>query len=294
MTSPGGNAPAVGPAMQGAHAVFARLGCAIPGTLRDDTASHGAATPPGNIAKSEANRGDSSIDIPVPDGLANLHPSWLRYVLGRERPEVAAALAVRLEAAGVGCGEGAWRTARPAPLLPSVASDLLWLLFGRLSDPNPAQQAFPADRSLDDAMGSTRAVLWHRLPGTVLWRALCERGAAEVGRSLHRAEPVMRARAMATVGAPWAQVIARFAAENVEPPARDRARLAVARAGAMAGRDDVPLEDAGRPGAEVRLAFVGLSAARPELSAAGPAALRTIALRLPAVVGRFLLEGGPA
>lgn len=294
MTSPDGNAPHVGLVVNGARVVFARLGGAIPATWRDgglrQVASAGAA--PGRAFAE--NSGVSAFSSSVPGGLGSLHPSWLRYVLGRERPEVAAALVTRLEASGVNCGEGPWRTARPAMMPAAVVNDLLWLLFGRLSDPEPAQHAFPPDRPFDDTGVGTRAVLWHRLPGSVLWRALCERGAAEVGRSLHRAEPVMRARAMATVGAPWAQVIARFAAENVEPPARDRARLAVARAGAMAGRDDVPLEDAGRPGAEVRLAFVGLSAARPELSAAGPAAVRTIALRLPAVVGRFLLEGGPA
>lgn len=275
-------------AERGAVQALARLGLPVPASLRLDTARRSLVEQEVKTAlssKETANFGDR---VEVPPGLQALHPSWLRYVLGREPTAVAAALEIRLAAAGVQGAEGPWSQMPPARLGATLLSDLLWLLFGRLSDPDPGQTQFPADRTFEEGSLGTRSVLWHRLPGSVLWRALCERGAAEVGRSLHGAERVMRARAMATVGAPWAEVVERFAALPLDAPARDRSRLAVARASAMAGRDG--LADSGRPDAEVRLAFVGLSAARAELSAAGPSALRTIALRLPAVVGRFLLE----
>lgn len=286
-----GDDPPLTSAERGVVVALARLEKPLPASLRFAASRRLAVER--DLALALPRGKTASVRSEVPPGLSAIHPSWIRYVLAREALPLAAALQECLRQAGVQGGEGPWNDISPAPLPRAFLGDILWLLFGRLSDPDPDQTTFPADRPLDEGSAGARSVLWHRLPGSVLWRALCERGACEVGRSLRGAEPVMRARAMATVGVPWAQVIARTASEAFDAPARDRSRLAVARASAMAGRDDVPLEGAGRPGAEVRLAFVGLSAARSELSAAGPEALRTIALRLPAVVGRFLLDGGP-
>lgn len=231
----------------------------------------------------------------IPPGLTQTHPSWLRRRLAQESPHVAAALARTLTEAGIeGLQAADWAQAQPARVPAPLLRQLMWVLLGPLCDPEPAAlHAAPghAREAGEAAHGVARAVLWQRMSGAVLWRALCERGAGEVGRSLHGAEPVMCARAMATVGAPWAQIIARFAGEPVEPPARDRARLAIARATAMAARERIGQDDSGRPAAETRLAFVGLSASMQEIGAAGPAAVRTIALRLPASVGRWLLDG---
>lgn len=289
LQSPGDDLPLTS-AERGIVSALARLGERLPATLH--LAASRRSVVERDLAAARTRGHTASVRPAVPPGLSAIHPSWIRYVLAREALPLAAALQEGLRQGGVPGGEGPWSHVTPAPVPSALLGDLLWLLFGRLSDPDPTATPFPADRSFEEGSMGARSVLWHRLPGSVLWRALCERGACEVGRSLRGAEPVMRARAMATVGVPWAQVIARTASEPFDAPARDRSRLAVARASAMAGRDDVPLGDAGRPGAEVRLAFVGLSAARTELGAAGPEALRTIALRLPAVVGRFLLDGG--
>jgi hypothetical protein len=277
---------------QGSVIALVRLRAPVPLSLRVDALRRDAlshAIKHADSAKSEAETGGQ---VEVPGGLNAIHPSWLRYVLAREDLGVAAALCTLLESSGVTVGTGPWANTRPAVLSPAVLRDLLWLLFGRLSDPAPPHSQFLVDRHHDGTSPGARTVLWHRLGGTVLWRALCERGAAEVGRSLHGADKVMRARAMATVGAPWAQIVEKHASGPVDVPSRDRARLSLARASALAARDDLVEHDIDKPAPEVRLSFVGLCAARSELSAAGAVALRTIALRLPAVVGRCLMESG--
>jgi len=279
-------------AERGAATVFARLGGKVARSLRLESTRRVALETAVTAAKSAGAASFSVAGLDFPAGLNSVHPSWIRHVLGSESTAVAAALAARLESNGVAVGEGPWSETRPASLSPAALHEILWLLFGRLSDPDPGQSRFLSDGSSEELLPGGRSVLWHRLGGAVLWRALCERGAAEVGRSLHGAERVMKARAMATVGAPWAQVVEKYAAVPLDGPARDRSRLVIARASAMATRQDAQCDDLGRPPAELRLAFVGLCAARMDLSAAGPAALRTIALRLPHMVGRCLLESG--
>lgn len=280
------------PAEQGAATVFARFGGKVSSCFKLEETRRVAVGAAAMVAHSLGPASASGQRLGIPSGLNALHPSWIQHVLDCEPPGVAAALVAVLEAGGVVVGSGAWQQTQPALLTPSVLHELVWLLFGRFSDPDPGLSRFPTDRTGQDVVPGGRSVLWHRLGGAVLWRSLCERGATEVGRSLHGAERVMKARAMATVGAPWAQLVEKFAAVPLDASSRDRSRLAIARASAMATRDNLPRDDSGRPPAELRLAFVGLCAARTELSAAGPLALRTIALRLPAVVGRCLLEFG--
>lgn len=272
--------------------MLARLGHALPQTVRLSE---------GQRERLERRQGADSPGLSgfeptprVPPGLQHVHPSWLRRVLHREPPPVAAALARALADSGLHGLEGPWLAASPAPLAAGFEAQLAWALFGPLADPEPAASPSQPSHTAPGewASGASRAVLWQRLPGNVLWRVLCERGAAEVGRSLHRSEAVMRARAMAMVGAPWAQVIARFASEPVEEPARERARVSVAKASSLAAKQEFAVEDAGRPEPEIRLAFVGLCAAAHEIGATGPAAVRTIALRLPAALGGCLWPGG--
>ncbi len=270
-----------------------RLGGGLPVALRLDAAAQKRVS--AALSRADHGGGEGAPAPELPQGLQHIHPSWLRYTLAREPLPVAACLVVALRASGLQGLEGPWDKSAPAKLNPGLQAELLRALFQPLSDPEPPPTGHFPDRTLQSGAsppGTSRAVIWQRLPGVVLWRALCERGASEVGRSLFRAEPVMRARAMATVGAPWAQVIARFAAGPVDSPARDRARLAMARASAMAAKTGVSLEEVGRPEAEVRLAFVGLYAAHNEIAAAGPPAVRTMALRLPVLLGHCLWAGG--
>ncbi|MCG5054449.1 MAG: hypothetical protein KA712_15910 [Myxococcales bacterium] len=279
---------------QGVVEALRRLGGPLPARLRLDPGRAARLRERLRTAPGLAPGGDLR-GPQVPAGLAHVHPSWLRDILGREPLPLAAALHRRLGAAGlVGLG-GPWEQTPPASLAAGRLDELAALLLGPLADAPPPPSGAPPERATESGdTPLTRNVLWARLPAPSLWRALCERGAVEVGRSLHNAEAVMRARAMATVGAPWAEIVSRFSVLPLDAAARDRARLAVARASGLAARGERAVEEADRPAAEVRLAFVGIAAARAEIATAGPAVLRTLALRLPVTVGRCLLEGGLA
>ena len=281
---------------------LSRLRAPLPTALRMDAATHKRVSDALAQHHARPSTGDKQADelpvalgaVAVPAGLQHIHPSWVRHALSRERLPVAAHLVQLLREAGVGNIAGPWDDCPPTALRPHVQTELIRWLFQPLADPEPVPTSIldHARAATDSGPGLARVVLWQRLPAVVLWRALCERGAAEVGRSLFRAEPVMRARAMATVGAPWAQVIARFAVGPVDISERDRARLAMARASVMAANAEVA-RDADLPETELRLAFVGLCAANNEIATAGHTAVRTIALRLPRVVGRWLWAGPP-
>ena len=103
-------------------------------------------------------------------------------------------------------------------------------------------------------------------------------GARAVGQSLAGAVPVLRARAMAAAGEPWAQVIGSASAESVL--AADR-KIAMAHA-------NTRIPDSARTPSE-RLLHIGLAVLKSELAAEHPGSIYRVAGRLPAALGRSMI-----
>jgi len=200
---------------------------------------------------------------PLPPGLAELHPSWLLETLAAEPPGLALALAegtaLAASAAPLARGEGPW------PLGPEERFELRRLAFVSL-EPLTVAPAGPLGEELA------------RLEEIALDREVCRFGARTVGTSLSGAPLELRARAMASAGAPWSVEIAAAAARPSEPAARERARQCLARAAALPA-----------PTSLQRLRAVGLLTVGPLLAAEGPASALRVAGRLPVEQGRALL-----
>ena len=205
---------------------------------------------------------------PFPPGLAALHPSWLLETLAAETTGLALALTEGTPFAGAvrelarARGEA---DAQPWPLAPEVRFELRRLAFVGL-EPLTVEPAGP--------LGAELAAF----DGDVLEREVCLRGARTVGTSLSGAPLELRARAMASAGAPWSVEIAASAARPTEPSAREQARQVVARASKMPAPTSVQ-----------RLRAVGLVTLAPLLVAEGVGSALRVAGRLPVVVGRALL-----
>jgi hypothetical protein len=100
-----------------------------------------------------------------------------------------------------------------------------------------------------------------------VWESVCQFGAQLLGRSLVNAEPSIRARAMAAVGARWAESIRREATQSADDTVRKEAQTIAARVGvALSGQDDRSAED--------RLAAMGYLFMVRELPARERTALR--------------------
>jgi hypothetical protein len=187
----------------------------------------------------------------LPAGLSRLHPSWIEEALAGERTEVVAAI----------------RAAPPADraIAEETSRELARLAFGRLaplceSPAGPLAQGL-CDLEFEDLLSEVTRV-----------------GARVVGRSLAGAAPSLRARAMASVGEPWAQEIAAASLATVSPA--ERAAAAVhARAAAASER---------RPARE-RMLAIGLTSLKAELTAEGSGSPFRVAGRLPAPLGRSLI-----
>jgi hypothetical protein len=103
-------------------------------------------------------------------------------------------------------------------------------------------------------------------------------GARTVGHSLAGAAPAIHARAMASVGEPWAQ---QLLAAALEPAPKPVHAAAVTLAEAMrGGAPRTPIE---------RLRQVGIQALRADLQAEHSKSIAKVAGRLPADLGRLLL-----
>ncbi len=101
----------------------------------------------------------------------------------------------------------------------------------------------------------------------VVWESVCQFGAQVLGRSLANAEPSVRARAMAAVGARWAESIKREATQATDDTLRKAAQTIAARVGAA-------LFTQGDRSAEDRLAAMGYLSMVQELPARERTALR--------------------
>jgi hypothetical protein len=198
---------------------------------------------------------------PLPPGIAELHPSWLLEALSGEPAGLARALAegTPVAAALDGAGVQAW------PLDPEARLELRRLAFASL-ETLAVEPAGPLGRELA------------ALDGEGLERELCRRGAGTLGLSLAGAPLELRARAMATTGAPWSVEIAAAAARATAPAEREQARQLVARAAGMPALTSVH-----------RLRALGLLALGPLLAAEGAGSALRVAGRLPVELGRALL-----
>jgi hypothetical protein len=185
-------------------------------------------------------------------GLAGLHPSWIRDALAAEP----AGLALALVPGEMG---------EPWPLEPAHRQELARLVLGAL-EALAVEPAGPLGRELAD------------LAEEPLEREVCRWGARTVGTSLAGAPLELRARAMASAGAPWSVEIASAAARPTEAAERERARRLVARAASLPALTS-----------QHRLRAVGLLAIGGVLSAEGAGSLRRVAGRLPCELGRLLL-----
>jgi hypothetical protein len=254
--------------------------------------------------------------------LEGLDRTWIAAAVAGEPAGLVAALVERdgvpadvrataiATVAGDGAAEGAWDV--PAPLLAELES----LVFGGLEAlGEPASGLLGAELS--------------RLTAAELMDELARWGARTLGISLAGGPFEVRARAMASVGAPWAAELAAAAAAMPPPDSgtRDRARrwvASVATGGpAAAGRTGeagarlgltggspprpgaqaaatvaVPSLAAGAPAAGPaaasapieRLRGVGLLALAWALGEEGPGSVARVAGRLPRQVGRLLLD----
>jgi hypothetical protein len=201
----------------------------------------------------------------VPPGLGELHASWLLETLAAEPIGLALVLA---EGTGVAAAVAELARARDEagwPLAPEARLELRRLAFLSL-EPLTLEPAGPLGHQLA------------ALDEAGLDSELCRLGARTLGTSLAGAPLELRARAMATAGAPWSVEIAAAAARPTEPAARERARLLVARAARLPALTSLQ-----------RLRAVGLVTVAPLLAAEGAASALRVAGRLPVEVGRALL-----
>lgn len=204
---------------------------------------------------------------PVPAGVAGLHPSWLREALAAEPTGLALALAEGTVLAGAAAAlvRSRGEPGGPWPLEPDLRQQLRRVVLAPL-EALAAEPAGPLGRELA------------ALTGQALELEVCRWGARAVGASLAGAPLELRARAMASAGAPWSVEIAAAAARPTEPAARERARQQVARAAARPALTPVQ-----------RLQAVGLLALREALADEGTGSLRRVAGALPVDLGRALL-----
>jgi hypothetical protein len=177
--------------------------------------------------------------------IADLHPGWAHEALAGEPTGLALALAQdsSLAGAAVALARSRGEEVAPWPLDPQVRQELARLLVATL-EPLTTEPAGPLGRALG------------ALDSESLEQELCRWGARTIGASLAGAPLELRARAMASAGAPWSVQIASAAARPTEPAARERARHLVARAATLPAL--TPLH---------RLRAVGLLAVAPLLAA---------------------------
>jgi hypothetical protein len=203
----------------------------------------------------------------VPSGLTDLHPSWLLETLAAEPTGLALALAEGTPAGRplVELARSRGQEVTPWPLDPEVRFELRRLAFVSL-EPLTVAAAGPLGRELA------------ALDEAGLERELCRWGARTVGTSLAGAPLELRARAMASAGAPWSVELAGAAARPTDPAGRERARQQVSRAATVPALTS-----------QHRLRAVGLLTLAPRLSAEGAGSALRVAGRLPVDLGRALL-----
>lgn len=209
---------------------------------------------------------------PVPDGIENVHPGWLRAVLEGEAtpilralidglpPEIGAVAREIIEARGDGDAPESTRAIAEEPL-----AELRRAAFSSLV-PMPRR----ADAERADAPPWVRLAV---MPFPALLVEIERRGAATLGTSLAGAPPAVVARAAAAAGSALAPLV--LEGSRRSPPAEERQQ---ARALVAAGVSEASVGS---------MTIVGLLALASELA---PGAVRVIAQRLPPRLGRLLIS----
>ena len=187
----------------------------------------------------------------LPMGLRSLHQSWIDDALAGESAEVVGAIRRGLGARGA--------------IPEETGRELARMAFGRLAP-------------LCESMAGPLAERLCGLEFDGLLAEVTRRGARAVGRSLAAAAPSLLARAMASVGEPWA---AEIAVGAWEPATAERRAAAAALASAATASE-------GHTAGE-RLLAVGLASLKAELAAEGAGSRMRVAGRLPAALGRALI-----
>jgi hypothetical protein len=193
-----------------------------------------------------------------------LHPSWIAHALADEPEHIAAIVSTAVPELLRSCLDRSG-SASPAKAPLPVQREVVRLAFAELV-PLCASDGGPLASSLG------------RLSFDDLLAEVTRLGAHTVGQSLAGSAPAIRARAMASVGEPWAQQIL---AAALEPASKSVKVAAVTLAEAMRGEAPrTPIE---------RLRQVGILGLRAELQAELPTSIAMVAGRLPANLGRMLL-----
>ena len=210
---------------------------------------------------------------PVPAGIEHVHPDWLRERFEREPAAIVRAVSAglpddvrRVAAQVLDTRGGDGGAAGIDSTGPGVAEIQRQVFAGLVPLAGAGAPTTPIARELA------------ALPAAEIVRAIEQRGAEALGRSLRGAPATVVARAAASVSEALAAVVleaARDDGDEGESKARDRAREIVAAAGVAAGGE---------------AAFaIGAHAVAALLEAEGAAAVMAIAQRLPLAVGRRLL-----
>jgi hypothetical protein len=206
----------------------------------------------------------------LPSGIERLHPSWIEAVLASEPPDLLAYWGRALpEVFGTTVERLMGRTearATKTEISPTLALALDRLAFGHLAP-------------LCEGDGGPLAARLCSLGFDELHDEVIRTGARTLGQSLAGTDAATRARAMALAGEPWAQLMADAFAEKISDDDRKAARMHAAtniRASAV-----TPSE---------RLLHIGLAALKARLSDEHAGSVFRVAGRLPAHLGRQLLD----
>jgi len=242
----------------------------------DAAACRAALTALGRMDRAERARSIAGLlrraRAPVPDGIENVHPGWLRVALEGEAAPILRAIVgglppeVRAVAREILAARGEGDAAEGAPAIADAAlSELRRAAFASLV-PMPRRA---------DADGAD-VPPWLRLavqPFSALLAEIERRGAATLGTSLAGAPPEVVARAAAAAGSGLGPVVIEAAGRSPAAEERARARAVVASAARAA---DTSVGST---------TVVGLLAMASELS---PGATQVIAQRLPPRLGRIM------
>jgi hypothetical protein len=214
---------------------------------------------------------------PVPDGIENVHPGWLRAALEGEVTPILRAMVAGLPpevgavAREIIAARGDGDAAEEAPAIAEAPlAELRRAVFAML---------VPMPRRTDAEHGD--APPWLRLavlPFPALLAEIERRGATMLGTSLAGAPPAVAARAAASAGGALGAVVLEAARRSPAGEERQRARALVAAAARVAETN------------VGSTTIVGLLALASEL-AATPGATQVIARRMPPRLGRILLTG---
>ncbi len=206
----------------------------------------------------------------LPNGIERLHPSWIEAALASEPPDLLACFRKSLPEGFRSTVAALHGRAEPeaaaASLSPALARELDRIGFGHLAPLCEGATGPLATRlcalSFDELQDEATRI-----------------GARTLGQSLVGTDGPVRARAMALAGEPWARVMAEAFNEELSDDQRKAAMGHVAANVHASAR--TPSE---------RLLDIGLAVLKGDLSAEHAGSLFSVAGRLPAALGRRLLE----